>query len=279
MQENTIAIIRLSGPPQEKRKDAIKIVKDELNILSASQLGLKRRKHNPHPRIAFSNGQITTSSLCLNQTEDASFYYMDPTEKVGALVLDKRWLRYQNSEFFTKALKIVRKEIKVSISWRMNIYRALKLVGQSIVSKEVANAFLLNMIAIESLLTMQGDKHTQALPTRIEAFIGWIGYWNQRGYETEIKALYKKRCQYVHDGNDENISIKDLLFLDDIIGNVLSNIMNHIDLFNSKKAIVTFADKVAAEHVLGIVGKESKVRPKSLSFTSRFYDEKDFEII
>ncbi|MES9830480.1 MAG: hypothetical protein ABW201_19680 [Candidatus Thiodiazotropha sp.] len=276
---STLAIIRLNGPPKNKRKEAIDIIKEELNILSASQLGHSRRKHNSHPRIAFSEKQVTTSALCLNQAEDAAFYTMDPIDKMGDLVLNKRWLNYQNEGFFTNALKIIRKEIQVSKSWRKNIYRVLKLVGQSVVSREVAYAFLLNMIAIESLLTRQGDKYTEALPARIEAFIGWIGYWNQSGYEARIRGLYKKRCQYVHDGNDESISIEDLLFLDDILINVLSNIINHISLFNCKEAVIEFSDKVSAEHTLGIVGKESKVRPKTLSYISRHYDRNDYENI
>jgi hypothetical protein len=64
------------------------------------------------------------------------------------------------------------------------------------------------MIAIESLLTRQGDKYSDALPKRIEAFLGWSGYWSINGYEDRIHDLDRKRCELVHAGRLDLIEIK-----------------------------------------------------------------------
>jgi len=84
---------------------------------------------------------------------------------------------------------------------------------------------------IESLLTKQGHKYTDILPRRIEAFIGWVGYWDDNSYNARIKSVYLNRCQYVHDGNDSHIEIKNLLL------NILLNLLSHHKIFNSKEEL------------------------------------------
>ena len=83
----------------------------------------------------------------------------------------------------------------------------------------------------------------------------------------------------MHDGNDSNIEIKDLLFTDDLLLNIMLNLIAHHKIFNSKNDVIEFTKKVAAEHVLGIVGDKSNIRPKTLRFLSKYYSDEDFEKI
>jgi hypothetical protein len=133
------------------------------------------------------------------------------------------------------------------------------------------------MIAIESLLTKHGDKYSAELPNRIEAFLGWIDFWQNSNYADKIRKVYKKRCQYVHDGNPSNINVGDLLFVDTLLLNVLVNIIKHHNIFRSKQNLVDFANKVSAERLLGIVGKQSKVRPSTLVYIAQRYNKDDFK--
>ena len=54
------------------------------------------------------------------------------------------------------------------------------------------------------------------------------------------------------------------------------NIIQHINIFRSKEAVIEFARKVEAEHILGV---KPKVRPKTFTYISRYYTESDLEEI
>ncbi|MGQ0602356.1 MAG: hypothetical protein ACT4QE_11770, partial [Anaerolineales bacterium] len=198
------------------------------------------------------------------------------TRSPQVLVLNQRWKTYQRQGFFLKLLKILTGKIRVSENWRKDLMRASVLVGQSLTSSDVTKAFSWNMIALELLLTRQGDKYTDVLPKRIEAFLGWVGYWLSDNYEEKIREVYRKRCDFVHQGNSDDITKRDLIFADDLLLNLLLNIVYYIEMFHSKEKIIEFADKVDAEHKLG---QKSKVRPKRLRFYSRNYLESDFDEI
>ena len=273
-----VAIVRYSGKPSEISTLAIQLVVEELEILSLSQLGYSNRRFNAHPSI-YTGVVAKFSYLCMNTQDDSALLSNQAVRRIGDLVLDERWSGWQKDVFFTTLLKIIRKEIVVSPSWRANLYRVSRLIGQSMTTNNLALAFLLNMIAIESLLISQGDTYTEVLPNRIEAFIGWVGYWDDGNYKAKITDAYRKRCQYVHDGNDSNIEIQDLLFTDELLLNILVNLLAHHKIFNSKENVIKFTNKVEAEHVLGIVGDKSKIRPKTLRFLSKNYSEDDYKEI
>jgi len=237
---DVFAVIRHSGIPQETKTTNRRIVQDELSILALSQLGYMKRRLGACPSI---KGQPVSG------------------KKEG---------------FFLKLLKVLNNEIGVARSWRNELERAAILLGQSQCCSDVAQSFLWNMIALEILLTRQGDKYTDVLPTRIEAFLGWVGFWTVENYFERIQKLYRKRSAFVHDGKRVNISIPDLLFTDDLLLNLLINLMHHINLFNSKDAVIEFSKKVEAERVLGV---RPRVRPKSLRFFSSTYTDRDYQEI
>ena len=76
------------------------------------------------------------------------------------------------------------------------------------------------MIAIETLLTSQGDSYSSVLPKRVEAFIGWTTAWAIGDFENRIQGAYKKRCAFVHAGKFDGLTVRDLVFSDDILFNV-----------------------------------------------------------
>jgi hypothetical protein len=164
------------------------------------------------------------------------------------------------------------RKIQVERAWRRDLENAAILVGQSLNSSDVATSFMLNMIALELLLTQKGDKYSSELPKRVEAFLGWVGFWSSQNYEEKIKFIYKKRCELVHRGRREKIAKEDLLFTDDLILNLFINIVSLPNIFDSKNKIIEFANKVEAEHILGL---KSRVRPKKLTFVSPNYSKED----
>ncbi len=132
------------------------------------------------------------------------------------------------------------------------------------------------MIAIEMLLTHRGDKYSEMLPLRAEAFIGWAAAWTNENYKERIQSLYKKRSDFVHRGLRDDIKIADLLFSDTLLWNVLVNILKHPQIFDSRASVIEFSEKVAAEKKLGI---ETTVTPKTFTFINPRYNDRDLRQI
>lgn len=273
---DTFAIVRHKGKPAEIKNICYRLVKDELSILALSGLGYSKRRFTGYIDLLGEHEVTKTQHFFLNKDNRAKIFAGQVTRNPRPFVLDGIWRNYQREMFFFKLLQILRKDIHVSRAWRNDLTRASILIGQSINSNDIATSFLWNMIALELLLTNQGDKYANVLPKRIEAFLGWIGFWDTENYEERIEQLYKKRSAFVHDGNREGILKKDLLFSDDLLLNLLLNIVNYIHIFSSKDKIIDFSEKVEAEHKLGLA---SKVRPKKLIFVSRHYSKEDIDEI
>jgi hypothetical protein len=270
------AVGRLTGIGKEKVKDFLQQVREELLLLSLSQLGSRRRRHNAFPVLSQEHPIGHRILLMINLTKGSM---VAPHELVGRftfLDLNPLWKENQERGFFFGLLKILRGETRVASSWRNQLHEAAILAGQSQTSVDLPHAFLWNMIAIELLLTEEGDrnKYAERLPEMAEAFIGWTTDWKHNNYEEEIRTLYRKRNGLVHRGDRSSIETRDLLFSDVILHNVLANIVRHPRLFTSKSDVIAFSNKVKAEHLLGM---RPRVRPKTFKFSLPAYDHKDFE--
>ncbi len=273
-----VAVVRVSGKPAEITTNALRLIEEALEIISVSQLGFSKRRHNSFPTIRRGSAK-RIEYICLNSKNRLALSTVQISDKLHDLTLGPRWLKFQKSVFFIDLLRLLNKELDVSHGWRKNLQRAAQLIGQSMRTDNLAQAFLLNMIAIESLLTDSEAKYVDVLPKRIEAFIGWVGFWHVQNYESRIREVYRKRCSYVHDGNADDIEISDLLFTDDLLLNLLSNLIHHHKIFRSKSDVICFAQKVEAEHILGIDPRMSKIRPRTLQFMSPRYTNEDLSAI
>jgi hypothetical protein len=273
-QNQVVAVLRHTGKPHEIDAIVRKNVTEALWLLSASQLGLKKRRYSSFPVVGGRTARRFVQ-LCINVDSSGGICSGRTEGKLQELITDKFWVSYNRQMFFRNLLGILQGHIKVASSWRDTLRRVALLVGQSQSSSDVAQAFLLNMIAIETLLIEQQDKQKDALPERVEAFIGWIGYWHTSHYEERLREAYAKRCCYVHNGAFDEIQVKDLLFMDDILLNVLANILGHPEVFPSKRSVIEFSQRVSAEKILGLRSRTSGVRPKTLFHVSRNYSDDD----
>jgi len=268
----TFAVVRHTGKLDETKVICRKIISEELAILSASQLGYMKRRFGAHPSIHGAIHVGNVSEVIINSNDRRSVLGERLVGKSDNIVISNHWRNYQSNAFFEKLLKILNRKVKVDSEWREDLRRATVLIGQSQASSDLAQSFLWNMISLEALLTRQGDKYTDALPARLEAFLGWVGFWSQKDYPAKIQEVYKKRNSFVHDGNSQPITVEDVLFTDDLLLNLLTNIVHHIKLFTSKEAVVAFAEKLKAERLLKI---KPRIRPRTLRFFSRTYTSRD----
>jgi len=273
---DTYAVVKAKGKPAELETQCFRQVRDALSILALSQLGYAKRRIVG--RIGpFGEHDITrVEDLFLNKSDSSQIVRARLTQDPRPLILDQGWKNFQKQVFFTDLMKILSGETQVAPNWRRDLRKASVLIGQSINSSDVPISFLSNMIALELLLTRQQDKLSDVLPKRAEAFLGWIGFWQSQDYERKINDAYGKRNRLVHAGEREIVSKRDLLFTDDLLLNLLANLTRMPHLFGSKEEIVEFAEKVEAEHKLGI---RPKVQPDKLRFFSSKYTEQDFNEI
>lgn len=270
----TFAVVYHNGKAGEARGECFRLVREELSILSLSQLGYSKRRHLGHPSLLGEHGHTYTEFMMLNRNDASKIRGARVTSHYGTLVLSGLWRNFQKKVFFTKLISILNGQTPVAPSWRKNLTTVSILIGQSLNSKDTATSFLWNMIAMEILMSQGGEKYSDVLPKRVEAFLGWTGFWKTENYETKIQEVYKRRNDLVHRGDRDKITKRDLIFTDDLLLNLLMNIVNFPKLFSSKQAVVEFADLVEAEHKLGL---KSRVRPKMLQYFSRSYTKEDFD--
>ena len=274
-ENKTFAVVRDTGTPHKLEAPVLRRVRDELAILALSQLGYAHRRWMAVPSIVGERPVVRRSYLAI---DSATGDYTQPTATVGAfatLALNAQWLRFQRRGFFYNLLPILRGHPRLTKEWRADLWNAAVLMGLSQTSFDVPQAFLWNMIALEVLLTRQGDTHTDALPARAEALLGWVWEWKASNVDEQIRDAYLKRCLLVHRGQREVIAPKDLLLTDDLVLNLLWNIVAHINLFPSKDAIIDFSRRVEAERTLGV---KPRVRPKTLTFLKPSYRDEDYRL-
>ncbi len=265
------AVLRFTGTLKDIRPKCLKLVEEELAIFSTCRIGMKRGSSSTIGIIG-QHSEAFIAHAFLDTTSKRASMQNERVKQGMPLLLAHFWKDYQKHTFFPMLLRILRGKENVSPTWRDDLRSASILIGRSYNCSDVPTAFLFQMIALETLLTRQGDKYTDDLPERIEAFLGWIGIWDSGKFAARIQEAYRRRCGIVHAGNLNCVTIEDLLFIDDIIYNILNNLIGHIHRFKSKDDIIDFSKKVAAERTLGI---KSKIRPKTLQFIERKYTAND----
>jgi hypothetical protein len=273
--DGTWAVLNQSGSSASIRPKCLKMVADELAILGASQLGWSKRRSRSLQRVARVGdkaGAIRTVFVDRKSAADSAESFQAPVHELSDLLCDKPWRAFQSRHsFFGPFLRLLQQKSGAT-SWRDTVRRVLILAGKSQSTDDLAQAFLLNVIALETILTAEGDSIQDTLPAPAEALLGWVGFWEMDQYAERIRELYQKRCRLVHDGRLDDITVEDLLFSDDLLFNLLLNLARHPAIFCDKNSIRAFAEKVQAERSLGI---RPRLRPTTLSLFSQQYSPQD----
>lgn len=273
----TYAVVRGGGRGSDLKADLLRRAKEELAILCLSQLGYSRRRRNAAPVLGerLKSGDIE-SGILVNTGSEAWVEFVQVRQRVGALELTADWEHFHARAHFHKLVRILRRDIKVSPTWRKCLWNAAVLAGQSQVAQDLPTAFLCNWIAIETLLLRQGEKHDDTLPERAEAFLGWTRQWKEEDLVERLQVAYRKRNALVHDANRAVVGISDVLFVDDLILNVFHNLARNPAAFGSKERVLSFSERVKAEKVLGL---DRRPRAEKLQAVFPRYTEKDYDVI
>lgn len=270
---DVFAVVIQRGKPDPVESACYKLISDAISLLSLSQLGYSRRRSSAQIAIHGQHGPDRSSRVLIQKDGVGKSFGGKYTRGLMPLTLNAQWKRWQREVFFFKLIKLLFEEDSIDRSWREDLRVASTLVGQSVNTRDVVSAFLWNMIALERLLTRRNDEVSSALPARTEAFLGWVGYWEVGRYKERMRDIYRKRSALVHAGAREDIAPRDVLFTDEILLNLLSNLVNLSRLFPSKQHVVDFANKVEAERILGT---RPRVRPGKLHYIGQSSRDEDF---
>jgi hypothetical protein len=272
---NCLALVPVNGDPKGQEGDVFRVLYRELTLLALSQLGFGKR-HNMHTVDLTGNIHPSPSEyFCIHESCDRILRTSRETMP-HPLAMDTGWLLLSRVGFFDKFMRIIKGEIKTTEGWRNLLEKIGILLGQSINATNIPRAFLYDFIALETLLKKDGDRIEEDVPLRVEAFFGWLGAWSIKNFKAKFHELYRLRNNLVHQGRFDEIGLRHLIFLDDLLFNLLVNLVNYHELFPSKEAIIAFSEKVQAEKVLGL---KSKVRPKKFRFFQNNYRKEDYEAI
>jgi len=272
----TFALIRISGKIEDIELKSLKLIEKELHILLSTFVGYSRRSYKNKIGIAGGSGYAIKEYVYISTTHTSRAKHNSAASNYRPVILNKGWKKYHKDFFFFKFLAMIKNKRSIQKGYKKELCRAVELMGKSFNSNDIVDAFLWNMIAIELLISKQGDSYRESLVKRLSAMFAWMDKWEHENYEEKIDAVYKKRSAYVHDGNIDAIEVKDLLFTDEILLNIIINIVKHPKVFTSKDSLIEFTKKVEAEHLLNLT---SKVHPKSFCYVARRYTENDLNML
>ena len=131
-------------------------------------------------------------------------------------------------------------------NWQRQIKSGAAMLGKSLMALERADAFLIDVMGLETLLTVRNERNGTKLAQRIQGMVGWHLKVNRPGYADEIKRIHSVRCEIVHDSDFTNLTTELLLQADMYLLNSLLNIVNLPALFPTKDAMIAVADGYAA---------------------------------
>ena len=166
---DNFAIYVTGGSGKVAEKNFLNAVRSEIKILSLSQLGWGRRQNNASLCVSNELRPGHRDHLMLNLTRGDSILSRQVVGKYGTLDISKQWKEHHKKHsFFNGLLEIYNGKYALSQKWRDDIINASLLGGESQSSTDLPHAFLWNMIAIETLLTHQGDSYLDRLDCRLE---------------------------------------------------------------------------------------------------------------
>ena len=161
------------------------------------------------------------------------------------LQLDADWLRRLKE---TRHDQIIDRVFDSALNqdWKRQITQATVLLGRSLLSTNLTDAFLLNVIGLETLLTRQGERNGKILSQRVLGLTGWNFVSDLATYEKHVKNIHAIRCEFVHDSDYRNLTVENLLWSDAIFRNCLWNICLYPKFFPAKEAMADLVDGYAS---------------------------------
>ena len=169
------------------------------------------------------------------------------------LRLDTDWHRFQKAHGILKKMNAFFQEgTQIEPEWRNAVRRAAILFGRSLQDADRAFAFLLDMIALDTLLLAKRDRAIEMFP-RLDAVLGWSNLGRKKPWfeNSDLRRLSLLRNSLVHNGDANGLQAGDLLLADALLGNVLSCVLRMGRKWGSRDSMIEFGNRVSCRVSLG----------------------------
>lgn len=243
--DSSFAVITLAGKPNELRRSVFRQLREAASILASTAAFYGRHRHvsgfglKGYPAFTAKHDrfiQTDGTAFCGNWNQRG---FLHP------FVLDATWheaiTRSGIIDLFARI-----EDTTLNANWRRQIRSGAAMLGRSLMSLDLADAFLLNVIGLETLLTRQGERNGKRLFRRIKGMTGWHLATARPNYENEIKSIHSVRCEIVHDSDYSNLTAELLLQADMYLANSLLNIVRLPAVFPDKDTLAATLDSFAA---------------------------------
>jgi hypothetical protein len=139
----------------------------------------------------------------------------------------------------------IHNDAAIDPAWRRQIIDGTAMLGRSINSLELTEAFIHDIVGLETLLTRPRERSGTVLARRLKGLVGWAAPARIPDYETEIADLHQIRCDIVHDADYSRLTPESLLKADFYLEMAILNIVQNPRFFTSKSLLASKLDQWA----------------------------------
>lgn len=119
--------------------------------------------------------------------------------------------------------KVLEEDIPFKNKWIYNVF----LVYEKSFSKDVEISFITIVTALEMIFVDGDNSQKEKLSKRIAVYLSDVDSEKNEIY-TKIRKLYKKRCSFVHEGENNNIETQEIWYMRGIVRQIVLQFMNTI---------------------------------------------------
>lgn len=239
--EWAFAIVRRTGRPADLRRAVFAELREAVHILASTVAFYSSRSINSGFTL---KGYPLHTGKYASFIDTASPAFSGIQGQRGMLrpwQLDSAWLRNIQEHRINELFAVIQ-DTRLDAAWRRQIRSAAACLGKSMISLEPVEAFLSNIIGLETLLTRRRERNGDALSRRIKGLTGWHLRDHRPDYVNEIRGMHELRCDIVHDSDYGNLRPEQLLLSDVYLRNSLLNIVMNPARFTSKDAMIAVID-------------------------------------
>jgi hypothetical protein len=164
--------------------------------------------------------------------------------------LDKLWKGQFAFHFFFDLMKLLKNK-KISPKWKYCIRSSAILAGRSLFARDLWEAFLFDMVAIETLLARKGPHMKEQVIHNLTTLFGWLSSEREDHWLNLIEKLYARRADYVKQCHSRQLTAKDLINADMILSNLLKNLCV-LTRIHTKDDLFHLCDEIKARRALNM---------------------------